>query len=49
LRQDLDVGAQCGKCLIHAAAALREHRAECHTPATRAVIAAPVCYWPQPA
>lgn len=49
LRQDLDVGAQCGKCMIHAAAVLREQRAECHTPATQAVITAPVYYWPQPA
>ena len=49
LRQELAVGAQCGKCLIHAAAVLREHRADGHTPATRAVIPVPVYHWPQPA
>lgn len=49
LRQQLDVGGQCGKCLIQAAAILREERAVAHTPVTRAAIAAAVCYWPQPA
>jgi bacterioferritin-associated ferredoxin len=49
LRQDLSVGAQCGKCLVHAAAVLREERSVSHTPSTRAVIATPVQYWPQTA
>jgi bacterioferritin-associated ferredoxin len=49
LREQMAVGAQCGKCLVHAAAVLREERSASHTPATRAVLATPVHYWPQPA
>ena len=49
LRDQLEVGTNCGKCLVHAAAVLREERSVDHTPATRAVLAEPVHYWPQPA
>ena len=49
LRDQLEVGTNCGKCLVHAAAVLREERSVGHTPATRAALAVPVHYWPQPA
>ncbi|MEE4249920.1 MAG: bacterioferritin-associated ferredoxin [Alcanivoracaceae bacterium] len=49
LREEMALGAGCGKCLVHAAAVLREERAISHTPATRAALAVPVYYWPQPA